>query len=159
VSAARGVVDVSVDGVPAPPWRKRLASFCPRVLSLIGVEAWDIAILLCGDERMTELNTRYRAKARPTDVLSFPREEASDLASIHGDLALCLDAMRRNALRFGVSEDDELKRLIVHGLLHLAGMDHGRGKGRKMLTLQEKLLSDLGGQKIMETARTGRGSS
>lgn len=153
MSAARGSVEVTVEGIAAPSWRKRLPRFCGRVLSSIGAESWDIAILLCGDERITELNGRYRGKERPTDVLSFPREEDALGTSIIGDLALCLEALRRNARRFGVSEDEELKRLIVHGLLHLAGMDHGRGKGRKMLALQEKLLSDLAGRTIIETSR------
>ncbi len=51
--------------------------------------------------------------------------------------------MRRNALDFEVSEDEELKRLVVHGILHCAGMDHGAGKGRGMLVFQERLLDAL----------------
>ena len=153
MSTTPGSVEISVDGVPAPSWRRRLPQFCARVLSSIGAESWDVAILLCGDERITALNGRYRGKDRPTDVLSFPREEGTGGTSVVGDLALCLEALRRNARRFGVPEDEELKRLLVHGLLHLAGMDHGRGKGRKMLVLQEKLLRELAGQRIIQTSR------
>jgi probable rRNA maturation factor len=159
VKTGHGTVEVTVDGVPAPSWRKRLPRFCARVLSEIGAERWEVAILLCGDARIAALNGRFRGKPRPTDVLSFPREEGAETTVIVGDLAICLEALRRNALRFEVSEDEELKRLLVHGLLHLAGMDHGRGMGRKMLALQERLLNGLGGERIMAAARTGRGSS
>jgi len=51
---------------------------------------------------------------------------------------------------YGVSEDEELKRLVVHGILHCAGMDHGAGKGRGMLSLQRTLLSVLREERIIE---------
>ena len=157
MSGGLRTVEVTVDGIAAPPWRRRLPRFCARALSAFGAERWEIAILLCGDARITELNGRFRGKPRPTDVLSFPRDDGAESTAVFGDLAVCLDALHRNAERFGVPDDEELKRLVVHGLLHLAGMDHGRGKGRKMLTLQEGLLGRLGSERIM--ARTGRGSS
>ena len=152
-------MEVTVVGVPAPPWRRRVPAFCSRVLSAIGTRRWDVAILLCGDERITDLNARYRGKPKPTDVLSFPRDEAAETGLVNGDLALCLDALRRNARRFAVTEDQELKRLLVHGLLHLAGMDHGRGKGPTMLALQERLLADLDAETVMGAPKSGRGSS
>jgi probable rRNA maturation factor len=145
-------IDVVVEGIASPAWRRRLPRFCARALALIGARDWDVAVLLCGDERIQTLNATFRGKDKPTDVLSFPRSEDAGTDSIEGDLALCLDALRRNAARFGVSEDEEIKRLLVHGLLHLAGMDHGRGKGRRMLALQERLLRDLGEETIMGTA-------
>ena len=66
-----------------------------------------------------------------------------------GDIAISLPALGRNARKFGVSENEELKRLVVHGILHLAGMDHGRGKGGAMLSLQEDLLERLGAERII----------
>jgi probable rRNA maturation factor len=157
VSTGGGSVEVLVEGIPSPAWRRRLPRFCARVLSAFGAERWEVAVLLCGDERITDLNARFRGKQRPTDVLSFPRGVSANDTSVDGDIALSLDALKRNAERYGVAEDEELKRLVVHGLLHLAGFDHGRGKGRKMLALQESLLDRMGSEAIM--ARTGRGSS
>jgi probable rRNA maturation factor len=57
--------------------------------------------------------------------------------------------MRRNAAAYGCTRDEELKRLTVHGLLHLAGMDHGRGPTGPMLELQERLLHGLRGERIV----------
>ena len=143
-------VEVSVDGVRHPRWEAELPRFCSRALREAGYASWDISFLLCGDKRMTELNDKYRRKKTPTDVLSFPREARAGgtppraaVEAVAGDLAISLDTMRRNAAEFGCTEDEELKRLTVHGLLHLAGMDHGRGRGGPMLELQERLLESL----------------
>jgi probable rRNA maturation factor len=142
MTGPRRSIEIAVDGVPAPRWRKRLSRFCAAALTAAGFAQWEISLLLCGDERITTLNGRYRGRNRPTDVLSFPGAE-EESAAVVGDIAISLDTLRRNAVAFGVSEEEELKRLTVHGILHLAGMDHGRGKGRKMLALQEKLMGQL----------------
>ncbi len=136
-------VEIVVEGVSAPPRPARLTRFCSKALRAAGFTAWEVAVLLCGDGRIQELNRRYRGKADPTDVLSFPREEGRNGEPVCGDIAVSLDTLERNAARFGTSENDEMKRLLVHGLLHLAGMDHGRGKSGRMLALQEKLLLQL----------------
>jgi probable rRNA maturation factor len=137
------LVEITVAGVAAPRWRNRLSRFCAKALAAAGFEEWEISLLLCGDVRITELNARYRGKHRPTDVLSFPGEQGGAPGRVAGDIAISLDTLRRNAAEFSVTEDEELKRLAVHGILHLAGMDHGRGKGRTMLALQEKLIEQL----------------
>jgi probable rRNA maturation factor len=136
-------VEVVVDGVSARVRPERLTRFCSRALRAAGFTTWEVAVLLCGDRRIRELNRRFRGKPDPTDVLSFPREEGRKGEPVCGDIAVSLDTLGRNALRFGTSENEEMKRLLVHGLLHLAGMDHGRGKSGKMLALQEELLLQL----------------
>jgi probable rRNA maturation factor len=144
-------VEVAFEGISAPPWRRRFAGFCARVLAAAGYTTWDISILLCGDERMAALNERYRGKKGPTDVLSFLRDEPGGPPGVvAGDLALSLEMLRKNAAAFGCTEEEELKRLAVHGILHLAGMDHGRGRGRAMLALQEHLLKQLESDRIVE---------
>lgn len=139
-------IEITVVGVKVPPWRPRLAAFCATVVRSLGLEGRDLSILLCGDARMTGLNARYRAITRPTDVLSFPRRGAGGLA---GDLAISLETLERNAAAYGVSQDEELKRIAIHGILHLAGMDHGRGKGRTMMRMQSRLLKKLEGERII----------
>ena len=57
--------------------------------------------------------------------------------------------MRRNAASFGVTENEELKRLLIHGILHVAGMDHGKGRSGPMLDLQEKLMAQLRAELIV----------
>jgi probable rRNA maturation factor len=142
-------VEVVASGVPVPRWRGRLAQFCAVALAAAGYSEWEIAIMLCDDERIAELNGRYRGKDSPTDVLSFPREEGSPGEPVAGDIAISLPALRRNALSYGASDNEELKRLVVHGILHLAGMDHGRGKSGKMLALQETLLKRLQAERVI----------
>jgi len=112
----------------------------------MGRQLGDVSILLCGDERIAELNRRYRGIDRPTDVLSFPRGEKGALS---GDIAISLETLARNAAAYGVSRDEELKRLAIHGLLHLAGMDHGRGKGSAMLRLQARIAEEMEGERII----------
>jgi probable rRNA maturation factor len=143
------VVEIAVDGQSMPPWRASLSRFCRRAAAAAGFGEWEISVLLCGDERMKALNARYRGKETSTDVLSFSRDESGPDVPLVGDLAICIPAMRRNALRFAVTEDEELKRLLIHGILHLAGMDHGRGKSRRMLSLQDKLLEQLREERIV----------
>jgi len=149
MKTAKRSIEIAVEGVPAPRWRKRLSRFCAAALTAAGFAQWEISLLLCDDERITTLNGRYRGMHRPTDVLSFLGDEKGTERAVVGDIAISLDTMRRNAVAFSVSEEEELKRLTVHGILHLAGMDHGRGKGRKMLALQENLLERLKAERII----------
>jgi probable rRNA maturation factor len=140
VKARTRSVEISLSGIPAPAWKRRIPGFCRKVLLAAGYGDWEISLLLCDDARITELNAKYRGKNRPTDVLSFPWNEKDTVA---GDIAISLPAMRRNAALFGAAENEELKRLLIHGILHVAGMDHGRGRSGPMLDLQEKLIEQL----------------
>jgi probable rRNA maturation factor len=149
------IVEITADGVAVPRGAARLARFCSRALQAAGYSTWEVGIMFCGDERITALNTRYRGKTSATDVLSFPADEGSREEPVRGDIAVSLPALARNAAAYEVSEDEEMKRLLVHGLLHLAGMDHGRGKGGTMLALQEELLEKLGTDKIFRQNATG----
>ncbi|MFA6548512.1 MAG: rRNA maturation RNase YbeY [Candidatus Margulisiibacteriota bacterium] len=80
-----------------------------------------INLELMDDKRIRELNRRFRKIDRATDVLSFPLGEDGIL----GDIAISEPAARRNAKRYGVGYKSELKRLVVHGVLHILGYDHG----------------------------------
>jgi probable rRNA maturation factor len=147
-------VEIAAEGVRVPRGLKRLSAFCAVVLREAGYSSWTVSILLCGDERITALNKRYRRRSEPTDVLSFPEEEGRKGDPVAGDIAISLDALRRNAVQFDVPQNEEMKRLLVHGLLHLAGMNHGEGRGGKMLVLQEKLLGMLQSERIYGGTRT-----
>jgi probable rRNA maturation factor len=139
----RRSVEIATEGVRAPRGLDRLAAFCGKALGEAGYSSWEVSILLCGDDKITALNRRYRRRPEATDVLSFPEEEGRQEDPVAGDIAISLDALRRNAARFEVLPNEEMKRLLVHGLLHLAGMNHGTGRGGSMLALQEKLLEAL----------------
>jgi len=77
---------------------------------------------------MQELNRRYRRKNKPTDVLSFP----SGAPGVAGDIAISLEIAATNATEIGHSLATEVKVLILHGLLHLAGFDHEKDKGEML---------------------------
>ena len=148
-------VEISAEGVPDPGWLPKAGSFAQAVLARLGKDGWDLSILVCGDDFIHRLNAQYRDKDEPTDVLSFdqgtryttPEGEERWLA---GDIVISLEALARNASEFGVPEDEELRRLIVHGILHLSGNDHSdNDPGQPMLRLQEELLSALAAERIL----------
>jgi len=86
-----------------------------------------IACLVTGDAEVRRLNQRFRGKNSATDVLSFPSLEKNGFA---GDLAVSVDCARRQAAEHGHSLEDELRILILHGALHLTGLDHENDGGR-----------------------------
>jgi probable rRNA maturation factor len=80
-----------------------------------------INLVLVSDAEIQRLNRRFRHKDKPTDVLSFSMDEDGVL----GDIAISTETTRRNAKKYGVSYKTEMKRLVIHGVLHLLGYDHG----------------------------------
>jgi len=90
-----------------------------------------VNVLVTNSREIRALNRRFRGKDKPTDVLSFPspvvgRRPARPSA---GDVAISADIARENAERLGHSMADEVKILVLHGILHLAGFDHERDNG------------------------------
>lgn len=81
-----------------------------------------VNLVLTDDREIRKLNRIYRYKDKATDVLAFPMNEEG----IIGDIAISRDTAQRNAMKYDVKLKDELKRLTVHGVLHLLGYEHGR---------------------------------
>jgi len=96
----------------------------------------DVALVLADDALLRDLNRRYRGLDRATDVLSFDFG-AGRPDRIDGDVVVSLDRMREQARRFRVSVGRELARLVVHGVLHLAGHDHHRPAERRRMRRRE----------------------
>jgi len=148
-------VAVNVEEIPRPEWVESLASYALKVLDEIGRGNWELSVLLCGDETIKALNARYRNKDEPTDVLSFElgAEETCADGSIRcfpGDIVISLETLRENARYFQTSEDEELRRLLIHGILHLNGMDHeSNDSAEPMIVLQERILEKLKGERIL----------
>ncbi|NLJ46087.1 MAG: rRNA maturation RNase YbeY [Treponema sp.] len=139
-------VEISVQGVDPPDWMGKAESFAGAVLSELGKEGWELSILLCGDSFIRSLNAQYRGKDAPTDVLSFEQgqwyvSEEGDRRFLAGDVVISLETLGRTCADLGIHEDEELKRLILHGILHLSGFDHDESDPRgEMLEYQESLL-------------------
>jgi probable rRNA maturation factor len=148
-------IDIGWEGIEPLPWEGRAASFCEKALSLRGIDGWDLSLAFMDDGRMRDLNREYRSKDEPTDVLSFEMGERyvdpeAGERYLAGDVAISLDRLKANASEFGVGEDEELKRLILHGILHLGGMDHeDDSPERPMLALQETILEKLKEERIL----------
>lgn len=149
------------EGVEEPDWFEKVEPFVQKALAELKFDGQEISMLLCNDTYMQELNKTYRNIDSTTDVLSFENDEEYEDEEgkwkCVGDIVISLDTLPVNADYFEESRNDELKRLIVHGLLHLNGMDHGEEhieKGNapvcEMLVLQEKVLEKLKDEKIIK---------
>jgi probable rRNA maturation factor len=100
----------------------------------------ELSVMLVSDRRMRALNREWRGKDRPTDVLSFPQHGASV-----GDVVISLDTARRQAREGGWSLAAELRRLLVHGLLHCLGHDHHTAaQAQRMAAAERRLLGRQG---------------
>jgi probable rRNA maturation factor len=99
----------------------------------------EVALVLAGDRTLHRLNRDYRGKDKPTDVLSFPGEEAG-----LGDIVISVETAERNARRLGRTLPQEIDVLALHGFLHVLGYDHENDDGamdRLERRLRRKLLS------------------
>jgi probable rRNA maturation factor len=153
-------VEISASEVPLPDWVDAAKSFINKTLKKIERDNWDVSVLLCNDKYIKNLNLQYRHKDEPTDVLSFPQgftiNEDGEDRYICGDIVISLETLPKNAARFGISEDEELRRLLVHGLLHLNGLNHSVNdinsaalSAEPMLSLQENIISELSKEYIL----------
>jgi probable rRNA maturation factor len=148
-------VEVKPEEVPLPAWAGALTAFALKVLDALGKSGWELSLLLCNDTSIRSLNAQYRAKDEPTDVLSFPLGETvpdadGSLWYLSGDIVISLETLEENARYFQINEDEELRRLVIHGILHLDGMDHAdNDPAQPMLKLQEELLAALAGEHII----------
>jgi probable rRNA maturation factor len=122
-------VEVIGDAGPDAPSPEKVERLVAIALASAGVDDGHVAIEFVGAERIAELNATHRAKDEPTDVLSFPIDEAGDAAGPRelGDIVICPE------------HTEDLREAIVHGALHLTGMDHETDEG-EMLALQAELL-------------------
>jgi len=141
-------------GVERPFWLENAEKFTVAALSQMQKDDWVVSLVFCDDDFIQTLNRDYRKKDEPTDVLSFPLGDSvtqdGKTSFLAGDIVISLPGLARNVVDFGVGENDELKRLIVHGLLHLDGMDHADNNPRQpMLILQESVLDCLSGEQIV----------
>jgi len=134
-------VEISLEGVTPPVW---VEPFVRTVLEKLEKHNWDLSLLFCNNKRIRELNKQYRNRDEATDVLSFVMGETEGERFLPGDIAVSLEMAEENAGSFGVSPGEELRRLLIHGILHLSGMDHASNdKGEPMLALQEQLLGEI----------------
>ena len=99
-----------------------------KVLTSLDCNEHEISILFIGDQGIRDLNHQFRGIDRPTDVLSFPQISEGELeipgALVLGDVAISLETARCQSEEHGLSFEEELTLLLIHGILHLLGYDH-----------------------------------
>jgi len=125
-----------VPGVEVTAMERFVRRAC-RAVKLAGL----VHVLITNNREMRTLNKRFRGKDSPTDVLSFPAIPGLP-GKLAGDLAISVDIAVRNAKEYGHGSPEEIKILILHGVLHLAGYDHETDDGqmrRKEQRLRDKL--------------------
>ncbi|HME32508.1 MAG TPA: rRNA maturation RNase YbeY [Terriglobales bacterium] len=115
-----------------------MSLFAARAQRTLGLGG-EVNVRITSNRELQKLNRRFRRKDKPTDVLSFP----SAMPKLAGDIAISADIAAANAADIGHSTEIELKILILHGLLHLAGYDHETDAG-DMQARETKLRQQLG---------------
>ena len=121
-----------------------------KILRYLG-ETGDFSLHFISDEEMRALNSEYRGIDDPTDILTFAINDGVVFPSVEGeekelgDIFISIDSMTRNATALSVDRAEELRRLLVHGVLHLRGMDHKTNdfSTEPMLREQERILEAL----------------
>ena len=131
-----------------------------RVLLALGEHTAELTISLVGDREIHELNRSYRDKDRPTDVLAFAMREGESTstgADLLGDVVISLETASRQAIRRRRPLADEVRVLLVHGILHLLGYDHERGaaQARRMRAAERRLRRQLGPMRLGSSHGTG----
>ncbi len=120
--------------------RSGLTRFFNRARLAVGLRG-AVDVLLTSDSALRQLNKSFRGKDKPTDVLSFPAPH--EFAEEHaGDLAVSLETAARQATSYGHTLAEEVKILLLHGLLHLSGEDHETDNG-EMAVRESKLRHEL----------------
>lgn len=145
-NASCHTVEIFYTNMKEPPWLANVAPFVVKILDFQGYRQWEMSILFCDDSYIRVLNSTYRQKDYATDVLSFTQIGSSDDLPAGpfyaGDIVISLDSLAENARYFEVDMEEELKRLLIHGILHLAGWNHSDNNPEQpMLKTQEHILS------------------
>lgn len=150
------------ENISVPEWfsEEKIKDYVEKVLEELKFDGEEISILFCDDAEIQNLNKSYRNIDSPTDILSF--ENGSEYEDDEGkwleagDIAISFETLPKNAEYFKVSENEELKRLLIHGCLHLNGYDHGEehiesGVEPKdeMLCIQEAALKKFSSVNLM----------
>ena len=150
-------LEIEVDGWPQGAWEalaQRAAEAAASVEPALANPRLEASILFTSNAEVHELNRDWRDKDKPTNVLSFPMLERDELLALApggppvllGDIALAQETCAREAAEKGASLEHHATHLVIHGLLHLAGLDHeiSPQDAEEMEALEVKALAQLG---------------
>ncbi len=114
--------------------RERVVQMADLVTSSEGVRVGDINIVFVTDEYIRKINSKYLHHRRSTDVISFRLDEGN---SVDGEVYVSLDAVRRQSRQYRVTFTNEVRRLVIHGILHLLGYHDRRKEDRAVMRHRE----------------------
>ena len=136
------MITYNVDGVKMPKIKKReTTAWIRAVAATYGYKVGEVGYMFVDDEKILEVNNEYLGHDYYTDVITFDYDEPG---IVSGDIVISLDTVRTNAEKFGKQYDDELHRVIIHGILHLCGInDKGPGEREIMEDAENKALAML----------------
>lgn len=134
------MITYQTDGTRMPDIKKRSTTAWIRsVAAIYGKKVGDVNYIFCNDERILEVNREYLQHDYYTDIITFDYTEDD---TICGDLFISLDTVKTNSEQFATEYDEELHRTIIHGILHLCGInDKGPGEREIMEAAENKALA------------------
>ncbi len=160
------IIDISYENINNYFDNEILVKTCNNILKLLEIDNWEISIVFSDNDFIRKLNKDYRSRDEATDVLSFPQRggeevpqcvnsaehitENNQQSSFYaGDIVISLDTVEKNSNYFNVDKNEELIRLLIHGILHLSGMEHESNEpDQEMLIKQEDILKSITGVNI-----------
>ena len=136
------MITYNAEGVKMPSIKKRATTqWIRNVAATYGRTVGEVGYLFVDDEKILEVNREYLGHDYYTDVITFDYDEGT---TINGDIVISLDTVRSNAEQFGKDYDEELHRVIIHGILHLCGInDKGPGERELMEAAENRALQML----------------
>ena len=134
------MITYSAENVKFPNIKRReTTAWIRRVAATYGKKVGEVGYLFCDDEHILSVNNEYLGHDYYTDIITFDYSEGD---VISGDLFISLDTVRTNAEQVGATYEQELNRVIIHGILHLCGInDKGPGEREIMEAAENKALS------------------
>ena len=137
-AAEKYTIDFLLEGeIEAFPYKEKFEKMARKLLAEEGKEK-DVNIVLCSDEFVREMNKNYRGLDKVTAVLSYEwHREFPGEPEMLGEIYIAKDQVKRQAPEYGNTFFAEMKRVIVHGLLHLSGYDHIKASDRKVMRARE----------------------
>ena len=136
------MITYNADGVRMPAIKKRATNaWIKAVAASYGRKVGEVGYMFVNDEKILKTNLEYLGHDYYTDIITFDYNEGN---CINGDLVISLDTVSTNAEQFGKDYDEELHRVIIHGILHLCGInDKGPGERELMEAAEDKALAML----------------
>ena len=136
------MITYNADGIAMPKLKRRLLNrWIKAVAESYGRKVGEIGYMFVDDAKILAVNNNYLGHDYYTDIITFDYDEGD---TINGDLVISLDTVRTNAAQFGKDYDEELHRVIIHGVLHLCGInDKGPGEREIMEANENKALAFL----------------